>query len=72
MMSEVTFDDWARILVALVVLLGGGALLWYGKVTAETALAVDGVVVGFYFGSSAGASVTRAVTRALGERGYKE
>ena len=66
-MNDVTFDDWARILVALVVLLGGGVLLWFGKVTAETALAVDGVVVGFYFGSSAGAAVGRAVTRALGK-----
>jgi hypothetical protein len=32
-MDGVTFDDWARVVVALVVLLGGGFLLWHGRVT---------------------------------------
>ena len=33
MTSEVSFNDWARVLIALVVLIGGGVLLWYGKIT---------------------------------------
>ena len=49
-----------------------GLALDEGEASAETVYAVIGVVLGFYFGSSSTASVSRAVTRALGERGYKE
>lgn len=71
-MDGVTFDDWARVVVALVVLLGGGFLLWHGRVTAEVVLTVVGVVVGFYFSTGSAAAGARAVTRAFSERGYKE
>lgn len=71
-MDRPEFLDYARLGIALVILLGGGFMLWYGKLTAETALTVMGVVVGFYFGTgSAGATAkiaAEAVTRAMSQR----
>ena len=67
MMSGVDFNDVARFVFGLLVVIGGGAMVWYGKAPPETVYAVIGVVLGFYFGSTSTAAVTRAVTRALGK-----
>jgi hypothetical protein len=71
-MEKTDFLDYARLGIALVILLGGGFMMWYGKIASETALTVIGVVVGFYFATNAAGATTKAltqaVTRALSER----
>jgi hypothetical protein len=71
--------DVARFILALTVLIGGGFMVYINAMSAETVVAVIGVVLGFYFGSATSSTVTKAattaatdaVTRSLEERGIK-
>lgn len=67
-MKDVTFLDGARLVIALIVIVGGGFMVYQGRATAETIYTVIGVVLGFYFGSTSAAALGRAVTAALDTR----
>lgn len=78
-MKDISFMDVARFVLALIVTIGGGLMVYTGHATPDTIYAVIGVVLGFYFGSAATGAVTRAATtaatdavmRGLEERGLK-
>ncbi len=68
-MKDVTLLDAARFVLALIVIVGGGFMVYQGRATAETVYTVIGVVLGYYFGTTGTAALTRAVARAISERG---
>jgi hypothetical protein len=63
----------------MTVFVGGGFMVYIQAMSAETFVAIAGVVLGFYFGSATSSTVTKAattaatdaVTRSLEERGIK-
>lgn len=66
-MQDASLKEWTQTVLALVVVFGGGILIYLNGVSDETTLAiigVIGVVLGFYFGSSATSAVTKAATTA--------
>jgi type IV secretory pathway VirB2 component (pilin) len=77
--EKVTFTQGSQLLMALIIVIGTGFMLWHEKITAEMAWSVVGVVIVFYFGNGTASQVARtsgraaadAVTRSLEERGIR-
>lgn len=77
--DKVTFREVSQLLLALIVTVGVGVMLWNNKISDEMAWAAESTVILFYFGAgntaasvkAAASAATEAVTRSLEDRGIK-